>query len=221
MSILLYHLICLFVISLSFYIGFSMCKEKNEYTTINKSIIDLVRYFVIVSASILLCLFVISDDDIYEDGKIPLGDIFDRFLIVSAIEVAVTVVVFVPILYRKFKKEMSYYRMKDYFIESALKYGVNNGHFEPSRKYEVRRKLLHLKAPDYYIKYWSREYLLDEYILTNVETKEEIVMSEFDLWMHLCPMGGPNDYLIKPWEVNFPKGEYLSNKYYFDYYKRL
>lgn len=209
------------IIGVSFGLGISLmekskklkqCTEKNvsnDFYFYNESFLDVAGSFIIVSGIIFAIPFINTPNN----PILTWEEILHRLGRACVWETITLFLCFVPILYKKMRFERAHYALKKAFLDGALKYGVNTGHFQNRRiYYKVEQYYLDIEAPSYYMYRWARWGFVDEYILTNVNTGEQTTMSTEHLWRRLQPIV-KNNYEVFPWEVNWEQGSFPKTEY--------
>jgi len=184
---------------------------KDEFYANYSTFLDLAKFFIPLSGLVLAYPFVYSNEanvTIIEWERI-VGDLYCA----CVFEVVVLFVCFIPYFYRKTRYERSEAALREAFLKGAIKYGVNNNHFEPNRSYRVSKYSYNLEAPSYYMFYWSVKCTPDEVILIEEETKQTITMSEEHLWLKLRPVQYWQGETIFPWVINWEEGSFPKKEY--------
>ena len=181
----------------------------NDFYYYNKSLIDVVACFIIITGIIFAIPFINLSG--YEEFTWEV--ILSRIIKACGWECVNMFICFIPILWRKKHLEKAEYTLKKAFLDGALKYGVNTGHFhEHPIHYRVAHYYLSLESSSYYMYRWTTWGYVDEFILTNTESGEEIRMSMEHLWRRLRPIVRGN-HEVFPWEVNWEKGAFPKKEY--------
>lgn len=221
MNTFMLALIIIPIIGISFGFGVSLqkkskklkkCTDKyvsNDFYYYNETFLNVAGAFIMVSGIIFSIPFVNTPNN----PILTWEEILNRLGKACVWETIALFLCFIPILYKKMRYERAHYALKKAFLDGALKYGVNTGYSQKRKKrYTVEQYYFYIEASSYYMYHWSKWGYVDEYILTDVHTGEQIIMSMDHLWRILEPIVRGN-YEVFPWEVNWEEGSFPKKEY--------